>query len=150
MVKNNKNEVYITRKMVQLLGEPLPLRAGSLVLRAVQHHRQHVGGADGIIAVVLQVREVLEIIGERNSLIAVELMVAERRINRNLFLSPPCGFAVPHLPVVLIGAFIDEVASERDERGIGLGNRLYQCLAHGRIRRVGVLGIMESGISIGD
>ena len=40
--------------------------------------------------------------------------------------------------------------SKRDECRIGLGNRLHQCLTHGRIRRFGVLGIVEARISVGD
>ena len=75
MVKNNEHEVYIARKMVQLLAEPLPLRAGGLILRAVQHQHKRVAGADRIVAAVLQVGKALEIIGERDFLIAVEIVL---------------------------------------------------------------------------
>src|SRR5260370_1338787 len=122
MVHNDENEFHVARKVVQLLGEPLPLRTGELIERTIQHEHERVGGADGIVAALLYIRETLEVVVQGNAFIAVKIVVADRGVNRNLFLAPHCGFTIPHLPIVVVVAVIDDVAAEGDKRRIGLGN----------------------------
>src|ERR1700720_3582230 len=76
-------------------------------------------------------------------------MIAQRRVDRNLFLAPDAGLRVPNLPVIHVVTVVDDVAAERDECGVDLSDCLHQCLTYGRVRRFGVLGIMEAGISVG-
>jgi len=102
MVKNNEHKVHIARKMVQLLGEPLPLRAGDFVERTVQHQHQRVGGADGVVDAVFHVGEALEIVSKSNFFAAVKIVVAERGVDRNLFLSPRRRFSCIRMRVVTL------------------------------------------------
>src|ERR1700736_3483067 len=80
----------------------------------------------------------------------MEIVVAQSWVNGNLVGAPDRSFAVPDLPVILIVSVIDDVTAEGDKRRIGLGDCLNERLAHGWVRRLRVLRIMEARIPIGD
>jgi len=92
----------------------------------------------------------LKITSESDTFISIQLMIAEGRVDGNVFLAPDGGLAVPDLPVARVVAPIDEVASEADKRGIGCGDGADERDAHGRVRDVGILRIVEAAIAIGD
>src|SRR5258708_37193705 len=80
----------------------------------------------------------------------MKVVIAQGREDRNTFFAPNAGLIVPGLPVVGVVAVVDNVASEADESGIGIGDGAHQSEAYRRIRRFGVFRIMETSISIGD
>ena len=86
MVEHEEDEIDAGGKVVELVGEPLALRAGELVERAVEDEDERVGGADGIVAALVEIGEMVEVVGERGLFVAVEFVVAdggEDRIRSN-------------------------------------------------------------------
>src|SRR5208282_991015 len=78
----------------------------------------------------------------------MQIVVAERGVNRNLLLAPHRSFRIENFPVVFIVAVVDDVTAEGDEGRVGLSNGLYQSLARVRICCLGILGVVEARIAI--
>src|SRR5271170_3241089 len=97
------------------MDEPLPLRSSGLIERTVEGKQKRVGETYRVITVALQIRKALEVVREGNLLIAIEVMVPESRINRNLFCPPYRGFLVPDLPIIQIVALVDNIAAHGNE-----------------------------------
>ena len=150
MMQHQENEIDAGGKVVELALEPLALRAGDFVERAVKDEDQCVGGADGVVAIFAEVGKALEIICERDLFVAVHFVVADGGENGNIFVAPDGGFFVKDFPVVFVGALVDDVASEADECGMGAGDGVDQRPAHGRTGGVGVARIVEARVSVGD
>src|SRR5579872_1304076 len=150
MMEDYENKIHISGDVVQLSQEPFSLRARRLRQRAVQREQQGVGNTDRIVTAVLQVGKALEVVGERNSLIAVEIVVSQRRIYRDAVSAPHGSLAIPYIPVVSVITVVDDISAETDKRRVQVRNRLHQCLANRRIRGFGVVGIVKTGISIRD
>src|ERR1017187_1232590 len=150
MMHHEENEIDVGGDVVEFALQPLALRTRELIQRTIQDEEQRVGGADRIVAAVLQVWKVAEIITESDLLISVKLVVAERRKSRDVLLMPDTGFAVVDFPVIGIGTFVNDVAGEADECGAGISDCTNQRRSHNGVRGFGVVGVMEAGVSIGN
>src|ERR1700730_1829344 len=150
VMKNQEDEINIRRNAIELFRQPLALRTGSLIERTAEHQHQRIGSAHRVIAIVLKRREAVEIIRQGNCLIAMKIVVSERRVNRDTSLPPDFSFAVPDFPVVCVVSVIGDVATDRDECWIGLGNGLNQCPAHGRTGGPSVCRIGEARVTVDD
>ena len=75
-MKNKKNEVHISRNIVQLPIEPLSLWSGCFLEGAVKNQYQCVGSADGIIATVLQVGKTSKVIGQGDLFVTVKVVAS--------------------------------------------------------------------------
>src|SRR5580692_3269758 len=95
MVQHDEYEINIPRHCVQHLRQPLSLGPGSLVERTVEYQHQAVSCANRVVAAVLKVRKTLKIIRQSDVLVAMEIVIAQRRVNGDLFLTPNAGLAIP-------------------------------------------------------
>jgi hypothetical protein len=84
----------IGRKVVEFAFQPLTLRIRDLILRTVQDKQQAIGSVNRIVSAVLQIWKVPEIIIESDLVVSVRLVIAERRKDRDVLLTPHAGFAV--------------------------------------------------------
>src|SRR5271165_2203948 len=114
MMEKKKNEVNVGRDVIELVGQPLALRSGGFVERAIEREDEGIASPDRVIAAVLQIREALEIIAQRDFLFAVQIVISESRIDRNFLFPQDAGLAVPDLPVVGVVPVIDDIAGEAD------------------------------------
>ena len=80
----------------------------------------------------------------------MQIMIAERGINRNMLVAPNAGLAVPYFPVIDVVAVVNDVPSEADKSRSGGGNRLHQRHPYRRIRGVGVFRIVKARVAISD
>ena len=89
-----------------------------------------------------------------NCPVAMKVMVSECRVHRDVPLTPDLGFAVPDFPVVCVVSVISDVATNRDEGRVGIGNGLNQCPANrkraalvfvGSVKRVSPYTIKRNG-----
>src|SRR5580700_5776634 len=121
MVQNNKDKLDVGGNVIELFVQPLALRTRDFLARAVENECERIGGTDGVISTLFQVREMLEIVCQSHFLTAVKIVVAERRINRDAPLTPQSSFGIPSMPVIGVVAVVNDVASDGNERGIGIG-----------------------------
>src|ERR1700730_6784175 len=105
---------------------------------------------NGVVTAILQFREALEVVRERDLLIAGKIMVSQRGINGYLVFAPHRGFLVPDAPVIRVRTIVGNIAANGYERGVSVRNGLHQRLAHQGIGSVGILGIGETWVAIGD
>src|SRR5208337_1903509 len=150
MVENEEHKIHVGGKMIELGREPRTLRAGEFVEIAIENEHERIGDPRGIEAIFLEFREALEIIGEGGIQIAVQIVIANRGINRNFAFPPKRGFGVPHLPVLGVVTIQNDVSTDGDKDGIFLGNRGNQRMADFGIGGIGVRGIVEARVAEGD
>src|SRR5580700_9798736 len=121
-MENKADKVHICRQRIQFVRQPLTLRSGSFVERTVKHQQERVGGTGGVVTIILQIRETLEVVRERDLLIAVKIMISQCRINRYFVFAPDSSFFVPDLPVIHIVALVGNIAADGDEGGMSIRN----------------------------
>src|ERR1700722_11408813 len=91
VMQHNADEVDLGWQRIQFMEEPLTLRPRSFVERTVEYEHERIGGAHGVVTVVLQLGEALKIILQSDFLIAVKFVISQRRINWNFVFSPGSG-----------------------------------------------------------
>ena len=99
MMQQEEDKIDIVGKVIELAGQPLSLRTGRLILRAVQNQRECAARPHGVIAAVLQLRKALEVIPQTGDWILVKLVIADGGENRDLGVGPRLGFGVPDRPI---------------------------------------------------
>jgi hypothetical protein len=79
----------------------------------------------------------------------MQVVIPQSGVNGDFLVPPGAGFGVPDFPIVRVVAIVNKVAGEADEGGIRVRYGLYQSDSDCWIRRVGVVGIVKAGISVG-
>src|SRR5258707_4538700 len=111
-MKYKEYEINIRSEMIDLAVQPLSLRPGEFVERAIQDQHQGVSDAHGVETAFFDRRETRKVVSQRGFLLSMEIVISQRRVNDNFMLLPKGGFRVPNLPVLPIVAGIDNVAAD--------------------------------------
>ena len=117
---------------------------------AIEDQHQTVTHSNGIESASIEIREAGEVISKRGFLVALQVVIAECRINRNIVFKPDFGFGIPDLPILRVFAGVDDVASDRNERGVLLIDGRHEGLADSRIGRFGIGRVVEARITEGN
>ena len=125
------------------------MRARELFESAIEDQHQTVAHSNGIESASIEVREAGEVISKRGFLVALQVVIAKCRINRNIVFKPDFGFGIPDLPVLRVFAAVDDVASDRNERGVLLIDGRHEGLADRRIGRSGIGRVVEARVTEG-
>src|ERR1700730_7893273 len=149
MVQNNKDELDIGGNGIELLGQPLALPTGDFFERTVEDEYERIGGTDGVVSTLFQVREMLEIISQSHFPTAVKIVVAERWIHRDPPLTPQSSFGIPDLPVIRIIAVVNDVTSNGDECGIDICYGANERSSHRGVRSLCIIRISKPCVSVG-
>src|SRR5262252_4806867 len=149
MVIHDEDEVYVCWNVIKLARHPLALRTRNLVEGTVKDKHQYVGDPNRVETAAFQIWEPLKVIAQSSLLISVQVMISQRRINRDLPLAPYAGFCIPDFPVFRVVAVVNDVPSETDEGGIRVGDGLHQCATDRRIGSFGVIWIVKTRIPVG-
>src|SRR5256885_7381363 len=150
MVENNEHEVDIACDRIEFMPEPLSLCAQRLAERTVKHQEERVRGAHRVVAASAELRKVVEVVIERNVLVAMKIVIAESGINRNFFLAPNASFHVPNVPIIRVRTVVGNVATNADEGRMRICNALNQSPSHRSVRRFSVAGICKARIAVSD
>ena len=134
-VKREKHKINGGRELIELGTQPVALRTREFVEGTVQDEEQRVSDAQGIKAALLDFRKTGEVIGEGSLQVAMQIVIAENRIEGNVVLAPDSGFRVPDLPVLGIVAVVNDVPADGDESRILLVDGRNQGVSNGGVCR---------------
>src|SRR5205085_11620312 len=94
MVHYQHDEVDALGNGIEFFHEPLALRPGIDIEVTVEHEHLGVCSTQRIITALLEIGETLEIIAQRNLLVALHVVVPQRWINGNMLLAPNSSFLI--------------------------------------------------------
>src|SRR5580704_8654720 len=66
MVEHEKHKVNVRRNTIQFAGQPSALWSGHLVESGIEHQRECIGCAYGVVAAIIKIREALEVVAQSN------------------------------------------------------------------------------------
>ena len=105
---------------------------------------------EGVEAVPGDFRETVEVVGESGFFVALKVVIAKCRIDRDLMLAPSSGLRVPDQPVLSVVSAINNVASDADKGRAFVCNGGDESLANSWIGMSGVGGIVKARIAKSD
>ena len=150
MVEDEENKIDCVWKRIELTSQPISLRTGKFVERAIKNQHEAIADADGIEAVVGKLWEAREIVWQRDVGIALEIVVSEDRVDGNIVITPDFSFSVIDGPIVGAVSGVDNVSFDGDERRMFLIDRGDKGLAHGGVSGLCFGRIVEASVTEGD
>src|SRR5262249_38048722 len=128
MVQDDEDKIDAAGHAPQLVPEPPTLRTTRLVESAVEGEHQRIRNANRVEPAAMKSREAREVVFERNSDVAVQVMVPQRWIDLYLVFVPDRGFPIVYFPVIDIVAVVSDITAKCNKVRMRFGDRANQLL----------------------